>query len=94
MGGKRIEMIKPAGVSVCRPVIKGDYLYAAVSRPPDLKVRNSGFVTILDENNKVVSNIGGTEPLYKNGVFQPMSQAEKIFLHPHDVCVDDDENLM
>jgi peptidylamidoglycolate lyase len=93
MDGKLIEIIKLPGACVCRPVIKGDYLYAAVLRSPDLGARNSGFVTILDKNNKVVSNIGGTEPVYKDGVLQPMSQAEKILLNPHDVCIDDNENL-
>jgi len=81
------------GACVCRPVIKGDYLYAAVLRSPDLGKENSGFVTILDKNNKVVSNIGGTAPEYKDGKLQPMLQAEKIFANPHDVCVDDEENI-
>ncbi|RZK60833.1 MAG: 6-bladed beta-propeller, partial [Pedobacter sp.] len=71
----------------------GKHLYAAVLRSPALTNEGSGFVTILDKNNKVVSNIGGSKPEYKNGVLQPMSQAEKILLNPHDVCVDDDENL-
>ena len=93
MDGKLIEVIKLPGACVCRPVIKGDHLYAAVLRSPDLGKENSGFTTILDKNNKVVSNIGGSEPVYKDGVLQPMSQAEKIFLNPHDVCVDNDENL-
>lgn len=93
MDGKLIEVIRLPGACVCRPVIKGDHLYAAVLRSPDLGAKDSGFTTILDSNNKVVSNIGGTEPVYKDGVLQPMSQAEKIFLNPHDVCVDDDENL-
>lgn len=91
--GKWIETIALPGACVCRPVIKGDHLYAAVLRSPDLKAEKSGFVTILDKQNKVVSNIGGTEPVYQNGKLQPMSQAEKIFIHPHDVCVDNDENL-
>jgi len=39
-------------------VIKGDHLYAAVLRSPDLKAEATGFVTILDKDNKVVSNIG------------------------------------
>jgi hypothetical protein len=91
--GKLMEVIKLPGACVCRPVIKGDHLYAAVLRSPDLGVKDSGFTTILDKNNKVVSNLGGTEPVYKDGVLQPMSQAEKIFLNPHDVCIDDDENL-
>ncbi len=93
MDGKLIEVIKLPGACVCRPVIKGNHLYAAVLRSPDLGARDSGFVTILDKDNKVVSNIGGTEPVYKDGVLQPMAQAEKIFLNPHDVCVDNDENL-
>ncbi len=93
MDGKLIEVIKLPGACVCRPVIKGNHLYAAVLRSPNLGAENSGFTTILDKDNKVVSNIGGTEPIYKDGVLQPMAQAEKIFLNPHDVCVDNDENL-
>ena len=48
---------------------------------------------IPEKVHKVVSNIGGTEPVYENGKLKPMAQAEKIFAHPHDVCVDDDGNL-
>lgn len=91
--GKLLEVIKLPGACVCRPVIRGDYLYAAVLRSPDLNAEGSGFVTILDKNNQVISNIGGSEPQYINGVLQPMHQTEKIFVHPHDVCVDSDENL-
>ena len=93
MDGKLQEIIKLPGACVCRPVIKGDHLYAAVLRSPNLDAENTGFTTILDKNNKVVSNIGGTQPVYTDGVLQPMAQAEKIFLNPHDVCVDNDENL-
>lgn len=93
MQGNLKEVINLPGACVCRPVIKNDYLYAAVLRSPDLKINGSGFTTILDKNNQVISNIGGTAPVYKNGVLQPMAQAEKILLNPHDVCVDDDENL-
>ncbi len=53
----------------------------------------SGFVTILDKNNKVVSNPGGTQPEYKNGVLQPMFADGNIFYHGHDVCVDADKNV-
>lgn len=94
MNGKLQEIIKLPGACVCRPVIKNDHLYAAVLRSPSLANAGSGFATILNKENKVVSNIGGTEPIYnKDGQLQTMSQAEKIFVHPHDVCVDDDENL-
>ncbi len=91
--GQYLETIELPGACVCRPVIKGDYLYAAVLRSPDLQHEGSGFVTILDKANKVVSNIGGAAPVYKEGKLQPMSQSEKIFTHPHDVCVDDEDNI-
>ena len=93
MDGKLIEVISLPGACVCRPVIHGDHLYAAVLRSPNMDAAGTGFVTILDKNNKVVSNIGGTEPIYKDDKLQPIVQAEKIFVHPHDVCVDDEKNL-
>ncbi|RYY56288.1 MAG: 6-bladed beta-propeller [Chitinophagaceae bacterium] len=93
LDGKYLEGIQLPGACVCRPVIRGNHLYAAVLRSPDLSKEGSGFVTVLDKDNKVVSNIGGTEPVYTGGVLQPMAQKEKIFVHPHDVCVDDDDNL-
>lgn len=93
LDGQLKEVIKLPGACVCRPVIHGDELYAAVLRSPDLNNERSGFVTILNADNKVVSNIGGTKPVYQNGRLMPMAQESKIFAHPHDVCVDDDENL-
>ncbi|MEJ7587249.1 MAG: 6-bladed beta-propeller [Ferruginibacter sp.] len=92
-GGELQDIIKLPGACVCRPVINGDHLYAAVLRSPNMDKEASGFVTVLDKDNKVVSNIGGTEPRYVNGVLQPMTQADKIFVHPHDVCVDRDGNI-
>ena len=91
--GDLIEVIKLPGACVCRPVIKGDHLYAAVLRSPNMDAAGTGFVTILDKHNKVVSNIGGSEPQYIDGVLQPMLQTDKIFVHPHDVCVDRDDNI-
>lgn len=93
MQGNLKEIIQLPGACVCRPVIHKDHLYAAVLRSPDLDKAGTGFVTILDKNNKVISNIGGTAPVYTNGMLEPMAQNEKILLNPHDVCVDDDENL-
>lgn len=93
MTGNYIESIELPGACVCRPVIYKEFLYAAVLRSPDIRAAGTGFVTILDKNNKVVSNIGGSEPVYQADQLQPMKQEQKIFVHPHDVCVDDDENL-
>jgi peptidylamidoglycolate lyase len=78
LDGKLMEIIHLPGACVCRPVIKGDYLYAAVLRSPSLSEADSGFMTILNKENKVVSNLGGSEPKYENGKLNPLSQAEKI----------------
>lgn len=91
--GNYLGTIPMPGAWVCRPVIHGDHLYAAVLQSNDNQWKGSGFVTILDKDNKVISNPGGTEPQYENGALQTMRQATKSFVYPHDVCVDDEENL-
>jgi peptidylamidoglycolate lyase len=91
MGGDYVETISLPGANVCRPVIKGDYLYAAVLTSDGKS--NTGFVVILDKNNKLISAIGGSTPLYENGKCKNMYQTTQLFKHPHDVLVDDEENL-
>lgn len=91
--GEYIDTIDLPGAWVCRPVIHGDYLYAAVLQSNSSLWKQSGFITILDKHNKVVSNLGGTEPLYVDSKLQEMKQAMKYFDYPHDVCIDDEENL-
>jgi peptidylamidoglycolate lyase len=93
MSGELLDIISIPGACVYRPVIRNKHLYAAVLRSPVISKEGSGFVTILDQNNKVVSNIGGTEPIYENGKLKTLEQGEKVFVHPHDVCVDRDENI-
>ena len=70
LDGEYLETIFLPGAYVCRPVIDDENLYAGVcwSRLKYLnQTPDSGFVTILDKDNKVVSNPGGTEPVYRNG---------------------------
>ena len=81
------------GAWVCRPVIKGDYLYAAVLQSNSKLWQQSGFVTILDKNYKVVSNLAGSEPVYDKAVPEEMYQTIKLFQYPHDVCIDDEGNM-
>jgi len=93
MEGKYIETIDMKGAWVCRPVIHGDYLYAAVLQTNANQGKQSGWVTVLDKNFKVVSNLGGSEPSYVDGKIQEMYQTVKAFSYPHDVCIDDEENM-
>src|ERR1035438_2528067 len=93
LDGSYINTISLPGAWVCRPVIKGDYLYAAVLQTNSRQGDQSGFVTILDKNFKVISNLAGSEPSYVDGKLQSMYQTIQCFAYPHDVCVDDEENL-
>ncbi len=95
--GKFIKRIDLPGMYVCRPVINGDELYAGCCWSKDSsgkRTDRSGFVTILDKNNRVISNPGGTAPEYKGAALTPALQEKPgIFSHCHDVCVDDEQNL-
>lgn len=96
LDGNYLETIFLPGAFVCRPVIHGNNLFAGVcwSRLKYLEqTDNSGFVTILNKEDKVVSNPGGTAPEYRNGELQLMVQSEPVFKHCHDVCIDQDENI-
>ncbi|MBK9492323.1 MAG: 6-bladed beta-propeller [Haliscomenobacter sp.] len=97
MDGKFIKRIDMPGLYVCRPVMDDTNLYAGVCWSKDAagnRQDNSGFVTILDANNKIVSNPGGTAPTYKNGVLQASTAlSNRVFNHGHDVCVDNDKNV-
>jgi peptidylamidoglycolate lyase len=96
LDGQYIDSIHLPGAYLSRPVFDGDNLYAGVcysALKHHMLTMNSGFVTILDKENKVVSNPGGTKPVYKKGELELMVQDKPIFKHCHDVCVDDDKNL-
>lgn len=91
--GVYLDTIPMPGAWVCRPVIKGDYLYVAVLQTQRRQGEKSGFIAILDRNYRVISNLGGSEPQYTDGKLAEMYQTVRVFQYPHDVCVDGDENL-
>ncbi len=93
LDGNYINTIDLPGAFVCRPVIKNDKLYAGVCWSGYLLKPNSGFITILDKDDKVITNLGGTSPVYENNTLQKMTQNVGLFNHCHDVCIDDDENI-
>ncbi len=94
LDGNYIETILLPGSFVCRPVIKDDFIYAAVFRSGTNMNFGSGYVTVLNKKNEVVSSPGGSSPVYVNGFLQPQFQDTPIFIHPHDVCIDKDDNLI
>ena len=96
LAGKYLSSIFLPGAYVCRPVIDEGNIYSGVcwSRLRYMnQTDNSGFVTILNMKDRVVSNPGGTKPEYKKGELQLIVQDKPIFNHCHDVCVDNNKNL-
>jgi len=100
LDGKFIEQVTLPGAYVCRPVMHGENLLAGVcfanTKAGAVRQKHNGYITILDANNRVISNPGGTEPTYEGEALQPMYQdpaVHGLFHHGHDVCVDADENL-
>jgi hypothetical protein len=93
--GKYLSTIALPGTFICRPVLRGDYLFGAAYRSTARDLLNSGYVQILDKNDKVISTPGGSEPIYLDGKLQTQRKDDpnNVFMHPHDVCVDADENI-
>ena len=92
LDGTYLSSIDLPGAYICRPVIHGKEVYLATIWSGDGS-DGTGFISILDENDRLVSAPGGCMPRYKDGQLKPMYQTLKIFSHPHDVCVDEDDSL-
>ena len=95
LDGKYISTIPLPGTFICRPVLKGENIYGAAYRSTAGDYPNSGYMTIIDKNDRVISTPGGSEPIYQNNKLQEQRKQDpfKVFMHPHDVCVDSDENI-
>lgn len=93
MDGQYIETIHLPGSFICRPVIHKENIYLAVFRSQSNTLSSSGYIIILDINNKVISTPGGTTPVYVQNVLQPQGKQGEVFVHPHDVCIDESDNL-
>jgi peptidylamidoglycolate lyase len=53
-----------------------------------------GFVSVLDADLHVLSNVAGTPPEYgDDNTLRPMRHQEDIFVHPHDLVVDKEGSL-
>ena len=93
LNGNYMSSTHLPGAYICRPVIHEKEVYLATIWSGNGGA-NSGFISILDQDNKLVSAPGGITPVYNEaGELQKMRQGLKVFKHPHDVCVDKDHNI-
>lgn len=95
LDGKYQSTIALPGSYICRPVIRGENIYGAVFRSTSDAYPDSGYIQILDKNDKVISTPGGSAPTYQDGKLaeQRKDRTNSPFLHPHDVLVDEDDSI-
>jgi hypothetical protein len=95
LDGKFITRYHFPGSYICRPVLHGENILAACFRSTKESNVGSGYIQIIDKNMQVVSTPGGSAPVYQNGVLQAQHKEDenKVFIHPHDVYADSDENI-
>jgi DNA-binding beta-propeller fold protein YncE len=81
------------GAYICRPVIHKQEVYLATIWSGD-GAADSGFISILNKDNQLISAPGGVPPVYgSDRKLEKMRQGLQVFKHPHDVCIDPDDNL-
>lgn len=94
LDGAWLETIDLPGAYICRPVVQGENVYFAVLISELPWDSGSGFVCILDKNNRVVSAPGASTPRYSaDGSLKPLYQTVRVFKHPHDVLIDPDGHI-
>ena len=95
ISGEKLQTIPlPGGNPRQIRLHKGHYYltHLADNWPKD---RNSrGFLSVLDSKLRVVSNLAGSQPEYgDDGALRTMRHTEDVFVHPHDLIVDDEDSI-
>ena len=95
LDGKFIDKLAMPGGNPRDAAIFGEFLFVPHLGDQWPKDKNApGFVSVLDENNRIISNIGGAPPKYDaDGRLRPMRSTGAPFIHPHGVAVDAAGNL-
>ena len=88
--GKKLEQVDLPGGNPRQIRKHGEHYFLAHLGDKWPKDRSSpGFLSVLDADLRVVSNIAGTPPVYDGeGKLQTMAHRDKTFVHPHDLTVD------
>ncbi len=83
--GAQPNFIVPYGDHTIIPHLRGN---TGVEGRPD-----NGFVSILDPDRKIVSNIAAPAPDYQEGKLTALGADSKLFTYPHGLLIDDEESL-
>lgn len=95
--GEYIDTIALPGAMPCFMVPHGDFIVVphlkGGAKPAGSGTEN-GFVSILDRQNRVVSNVAADAPVYDDkGTLGRMSANSTLFTYPHGLMVDDRDSL-
>ncbi len=92
LDGKYLSEIALPNALPCDITFKNGAAYVAQLRMRDAK--SSGFVSIFDTHDRVVSNPAGAPPVYSaEGQLAPLQRTSSLFTHPHGLVVDDEESI-
>jgi peptidylamidoglycolate lyase len=83
--GTKPNFIVPFGEFTMIPYLNGNQ--------GDKSKIQSGFISILGPDLKVLSNLAGPAPVYTDGKLQPMGSDTKLFTNPHGILIDDEESV-
>lgn len=97
LAGEYLDTIPLPGAMPCFLIPFGEYLIVphlmGAKGVDDPKIKN-GFVSILDRQNRIVSNVGGNAPQYDaDGKLQPMAANCGLFRYPHGLMVDEAQSI-
>lgn len=92
LDGNHLDDLALPNTLPCDVVFAGDAIYIPQLRMTDGK--STGFLTILDLHDRVISNPGGAPAEYgADGKLQPLQRTSPLFKHPHGLVVDDEGSV-
>lgn len=93
LAGEYLETTELPGAMPCFMIPWGEHLVVphlkGATKPAGSNVEN-GFVSILDKNNRIVSNLAAEAPVYEDGKPRSMSASSALFRYPHGLMIDDE----
>lgn len=97
LGGEFIDAIHLPGAMPCFMIPHGEHIvvpHLKGAKKPEGSDTENGFVSVLDRDNRVVSNIGAAPPAPgPDGAPRPMSASGTLFRYPHGLMLDDEGSI-
>lgn len=97
LDGEYLDTIAMPGAQPCFMIPFGEHLivpHLMGGKNPEGSKDKNGFVSVLDRNNRIVSNVAADAPAYDaEGKLAAMSANRTLFRYPHGLMVDDEQSI-